>query len=46
MSALFPYQQSDLKSGGFIFEPSDYQKKDWQWLITKVEKKLNLWCNH
>jgi hypothetical protein len=23
-----------------------YQTQDQQWLIAKLEKKLNLWCNH
>jgi hypothetical protein len=30
---------------GFYLKPNLYKKCDWQWLIAKVEKKLNTWCN-
>jgi hypothetical protein len=34
-----------LKYLGFHLKPNLYKKGDWQWLIAKVEKKINHWCN-
>jgi hypothetical protein len=46
---LFPFQQIDLHGGlkylGFFIKPNDYSKKDWDWLIAKIEKRLSVWCN-
>ena len=30
---------------GFVLNPNDYQKRDWAWLIRKIEKRLHLWCD-
>jgi hypothetical protein len=46
---LIPYQWGKLEEGlkylGFIINPNNYKKEDWQWLVGKVEKRINLWCN-
>jgi hypothetical protein len=48
-SQLFPYQVIDMDQGlkylGFHLKPNLYKKGDWQWLVAKVEKKINHWCN-
>jgi len=49
ITPIFPYQLVDidvwLKYLGFHLTPNLYKKCDWQWLIAKVEKKLNTLCN-
>ena len=30
---------------GFILKPNYYSKANWNLLVGKVERKLNLWCN-
>jgi hypothetical protein len=37
--------EQGLKYLGFFLKPNQYKKCDWQWLIAKVEKKINTWCN-
>ena len=32
-----------LKYLGFQLKPNNYLKKDWKWLITKLEKRLVGW---
>jgi hypothetical protein len=48
-SQLFPYQVIDMDQGlkylGFHLKPNLYKKGDWKWLVVKVEKKINHWCN-
>lgn len=34
-----------IKYLGFILKHNDYHKKDLDWMIQKVEKRLHLWCN-
>jgi hypothetical protein len=40
---LIPYQWGNLEEGlkylGFIINPNNYKKEDWQWLVGKVEKE-------
>jgi hypothetical protein len=31
---------------GYAIKPNNYGIKDWSWLVAKVERKVNLWCNH
>jgi hypothetical protein len=42
---MFPYNLVDLDASlkylGFQLKPNLYKICDWQWLIAKVEKKLN-----
>jgi hypothetical protein len=46
---LFPYTKVDLQAGikylGFYLKPNDYSKRDWGWMITKVARRLYIWCN-
>jgi hypothetical protein len=48
-SQVFPFQvlatNDGMKYLGFHLKANWYKKGDWQWLIAKVEKKLNTWCN-
>jgi hypothetical protein len=48
-SQILPFKLIDLDMGlkylGFHLKPNMYKKNDWQWLTTKVEKKINTWCN-
>jgi hypothetical protein len=48
-SHLFPYQKIKLDQGlkyfGFHLKPTLQKKGDWQCLISKVENKINHWCN-
>ena len=48
-SGIFPYKlevfENGLKYLGFVLKPNSYQKKDWLWLIQKMEKHLNIWCH-
>ena len=47
--ALFPYQQLPLEDGikylGFRIKPNCYKKEDWNWLLEKMESRINNWCN-
>jgi hypothetical protein len=29
----------------FILTPNNYTKGDWQWLIKKIEDRINYWCH-
>jgi len=46
---LFPYNTAGLDEGlkylGFSLKSNLYLKRDWTWLIGKVEKRLNIWCH-
>jgi hypothetical protein len=37
--------EDDLKYLGFHLKENLYMKGDWQWLIAKIERNLNTWCN-
>lgn len=43
----FPYVCNHIGEGlkylGFHLKPNDYQIKDWNWLIAKVECRINIW---
>ena len=43
----FPIRNLDdgIKYLGFPLNPNDYWKKDWDWLVTRIEKCLNLWSH-
>ena len=42
-----PFRILDLDVGikylGFFFKPNSYLKAYWQWLLTKLEKRLQCW---
>jgi hypothetical protein len=40
-----PKQDSGFKYLGFHLKANGYVKRDWLWLVTKIEKKINSWCN-
>ena len=44
---LFHFDHKDLEEGlnylGFHLKPNDYQIKDWNLLIAKVECRINTW---
>jgi hypothetical protein len=44
---LFPFTFQDFLEGlkylGFHLKPNNYLKKDWKWLISKLEKRLSGW---
>lgn len=46
-SQRFPFTYSNLADGikylGFRLKPSGYKIADWVWLITKVEKRIQVW---
>jgi hypothetical protein len=48
-SIIFPYHHIDFQGGlkylWFYINPNDYKKRDWDWLVSKVEKRLIVWCN-
>jgi hypothetical protein len=50
ISSQFDFPVVDIEVGlkylGFILNPNSYSIRDWMWLVEKVERKLNLWCNH
>jgi len=45
---IFPFEVKYLEVGmkylGFHLKPNCYHKLDWNWLITKLEKRLMVWC--
>jgi hypothetical protein len=45
--SLFPFTFQDFSEGlkylGFHLKPNNYLKKDWKWLISKLEKRLSGW---
>ena len=46
---LFPFQHFSLDDGikylGFRLKPNCYKKEDWNWLLAKLEARVNNWCN-
>ena len=46
---LFPFLFTPLDDGlkylGFRLKPNCYKKEDWNWLVAKLEKRVNNWCN-
>jgi hypothetical protein len=46
---IFPYNFMDLNSGfrylGYYLKSMSYKTKDWRWLITKFERRIDHWCN-
>jgi len=46
--ALLPYPQLAMEEGfnysGFLLKPNGYNKLDWNWLVEKVERKIDHWC--
>ena len=49
LSSYFNFQCNELDAGvkylGFFFKPNNYQKCDWMWLFSKIEKKLSSWSH-
>ena len=49
MLELFPFLHYTLDEGikylGFILKPNCYRKEDWNWLLAKLEHRVNIWCN-
>ena len=47
--SLFPFEIKQLDDGfkylGYYLKSNNYLKEDWRWLVRKVEKKINHWCN-
>jgi len=47
---FFPFTQKEISDGimylGYAIKPNNYDIKDWSWIVAKVERKMNLWCNH
>ena len=45
----FPFLRVTLDDGlkylGFFLKPNNYLKKDWTWLIEKLEKRLLSWSH-
>ena len=45
----FPFLRESLDDGlkylGFLLKPNNYLKKDWVWLIEKLEKRLHSWSH-
>ena len=46
-NTLFPFSTRELSLGikylGFHLKANNYRKEDWQWLLVKLEKRLNVW---
>jgi hypothetical protein len=42
---IFPFQRAAFQGGfkylGFQLKPNDYRKRDWQWLVDKIEARNN-----
>jgi hypothetical protein len=49
-SSSFPFELKEIEDGlkylGFSIKPNKYGVADWSWFVSKVERKVNLWCNH
>eukprot|EP00253_Pinus_taeda_P029580 PITA_29580 len=47
MTNLFPFHTQSLDTSfkylGFWFKPDAYKKKDWNWLIAKIEARISHW---
>ena len=45
----FDYILVNVESGisylKFFIKPNDYAKKDWVWLLSRIENRLKMWCN-
>jgi len=46
---VFSFHAFDLDEGliylGYFLKPNMYRSSDWKWLLTRIETKINLWCN-
>jgi hypothetical protein len=40
-----PDPEDGFKYIGFLLKENGYVKRDWLWLVAKIEKKINTWCN-
>eukprot|EP00253_Pinus_taeda_P034856 PITA_34856 len=47
ISAIFPFEASNMETPfkylGFRLKPNSYKKQDWNWLLAKIEAKINHW---
>jgi len=45
----FPFPLTNFDMGfkylGFHIKPNNYYKKDWMWLVTKLEKRIQVWIH-
>jgi hypothetical protein len=46
---ILPAQRKSLDEGfkylGFHLKPDCYKRRDWEWIIKKVEAKISIWVN-
>lgn len=49
LSNLFDFSIHEMQAGikylGFMLKPNKYGMDDWKWLLSRVERRINLWCN-
>jgi len=49
LMAIFPHNFLHLSQGlhylGYFIKVEHYTASDWDWLLSKVGKKINNWCN-
>jgi hypothetical protein len=49
LKTIFPHTFVHLSIGfkylGYFIKVDHYKASDWDWLVTKVEKKVGHWCN-
>jgi hypothetical protein len=49
LGRIFPFQHLSFSGGliylGFNLKPNNYGKEDWRWLLSRIEKRITLWCN-
>lgn len=47
IQTIMPYNCSNLEKGfkylGYLLKPNNYQIRDWQWLLKKIEDKIAHW---
>lgn len=47
ISSVFPFDMCNMETPfkylGFWLKPNDYKKKDWNWLIVKIEARVTHW---
>ena len=45
---LFPFKSNSIDNNfkylGHFLKPENYLTKDWNWLVKKVEIRINNWC--
>jgi hypothetical protein len=50
LGALFSIEvldiEAEIKYLGFILKPNFYGYVDWNWLVVKVQSRIDIWSNH